>query len=454
MLTRNSLHRYQQKMVDWVIDNPKSALYVDMGLGKTVATLTAIADLFAAFEIGRVLVVAPLRVALSTWPTELRKWQHTQHLTHAQLAGLSAEQRRVVCMQDRSQIHFVNRELVEWLVRFYRAKWPYDMVVVDESSSFKSPASKRFKSLVMVQHAIGINRLVELTGTPTSTGLADLWSQIYLLDSGQRLGYSFGSFKKRYFETCEYTRKMVPRGNAESVIHDKLKDLCLRLAADDYLNMPEKITNTVEVCLSDAQYQTYRTLAADFLLELETGVVTADFAAALSTKLLQYCNGAMYLDDATRWEGVHNAKLEALDTVIEEAAGNPVLVAYQFRADRERIVRRYPDAVVLQKDPDTIDRWNRGHIPILVAHPASAGHGLNLQHGGHIIAWFGLPWSLELYQQYNARLHRQGQTRPVFVHELVVKNTIEDVVKARLMGHLQTQDALLNALRATLRGET
>lgn len=447
------LHTYQHKMVEWIVKKPTCALYVDMGLGKTVSTLTAVAELFRRFEIARVLVVAPLRVALSTWPDELQKWSHTRHLTHCQLAGLPADKRRVACIKDASQIHFINRELVEWLVYFYKRAWPYDMVVLDESSSFKSASSKRFKALAMVQHAIGVDRVVELTGTPVSTGLLDLWSQVYLLDGGRRLGHSFGAYKTRYFATDEYTRQSVPRPRAEAVIHGKLTDLCLRLAADDYLHMPERIVNDVLIDLPEKLRAGYDVLARKFVLELETGTVTADFAAALSGKLLQYCNGAMYLEDGNRWERVHDQKLDALDNIIEEAAGEPVLVAYRFRSDKERILARYKTAVALDKSPETIAAWNRGEIPILVAHPASAGHGLNLQKGGHIIAWYGIPWSTELYQQFNARLHRQGQEKPVIIHRLIVRGSVEDIVKRRLAGHLTTQEALLDALRETIIGE-
>lgn len=451
MPNRSDLHDYQHKMVDWLVQNPKSALYVDMGLGKTVATLTAIVDLFHSFEIARVLVVAPLRVALSTWPNELRLWSHTQHLTHRQLAGLSARDRAVVCLQDRSQIHFINRELVDWLVSFYKAKWPYDMVIIDESSSFKSAASNRFKALAKIQHAIGIDRIAELTGTPVSVGLLDLWSQIYLLDMGKRLGHSFGAYKKRYFATDPYSRKTEVRPNSESIIYGKLKDVCLRLSANDYLQMPDKVINNIWVDMPGNLRSRYDELEEEFLLELETGTVEAPFAAALTGKLLQFCNGALYLDDGNRWEAVHDKKLEALDDVIEEAAGSPVLVAYQFRSDKERILKRYKDAVALDKDPDTIVKWNRGEIPMLVVHPASAGHGLNLQHGGSIVVWFGLTWSLELYQQLIARLHRQGQEKPVFVHRIMLKNTIESIVSKTLEGRYKTQYDLLNALRSAVK---
>lgn len=451
ILNESDLHDYQHKMVDWVVNHPKSALYVDMGLGKTVATLTAISQLFAMYDIARVLVIAPLRVALSTWPSEIHRWSHTRHLTYRQLAGLDSKKRAALCLQDRSQIHFINRELVDWLVRFYKSKWPYDMVIIDESSSFKSAQSNRFKALVMIQHAIGIDRVVELTGTPTSNGLLDLWSQVYLMDSGRRLGHSFGAYRKRYFDHDAYNRKWTLRERSEAIIHDKLKDICLRLSADDYLQMPEKIVNTIAVDMPAKLRSDYDELEEEFLLELETGTVEAPFAAALTGKLLQFCNGALYLDDAVRWEAVHDKKLEALDDVIEEAAGEPVLVAYQFRSDKERILKRYPDARALDKDPHTIDQWNRGEIPILLAHPASAGHGLNLQHGGHILVWFGLPWSLELYQQFTARLHRQGQEKPVFIHKIIMNNTIENVVQQSLNGKFKTQHDLLEALRAVVR---
>ena len=447
MLYEDDLHDYQEYIADSIVDNPKIAVFADMGLGKTAATLTAIKRLYDEFEIARVLIVGPLRVTLSTWPAEIKKWDHLKDLPFQQLAGLDVKMRSAACLQQKLVLNFINRELVDWLVHHYKAKWPYDMVILDESSSFKSSSSNRFKALVKIQHAIGIPRIVELTGTPTSVGLQDLWSQIYLLDMGRRLGYSFNAFKKRYFETDEYTKKIKIRDKSESIIHRKIKDICIRLAADDYIEMPDKLINDIWVPFPDDLVDKYKELESEMALALDTGTAVADFAASLTGKLLQFCNGALYLDEASRWEALHDLKLQALDSVIEEAAGAPVLVAYQFRFDKERILKRYKNAVPLDDDPETIDRWNRGEIDILVTHPASAGHGLNLQEGSNIIAWFGLTWSLELYQQFNARLHRQGQTKPVFIHRILMSNTVEQIVVNALEQRYKTQWELLEAVK-------
>jgi len=453
MLNRKDLHAFQsEKMVPHIINNPKCALYVDMGLGKTASTLTAISDLFDDFDIARVLIIAPLRVALNTWPDELENWGHTKHLTYAQLAGLPSRERKAVCLQDTSQIHIINVDLVAWLVEFVNKKWPYDMVVIDEASLFKASSSKRFKYLVMVLHAVGIRRIVQLTGTPTSNGLLDLWSQVYLLDTGKRLGYSAKTYRDRYFDHNVYEKKWEVRKEAEEVIHGRLKDLCLRLDANDYLKMPDKIVNDIFVDMPEEHRDLYDELKRKFLIEIEGEKVVAAFAASLTNKLLQFCNGAVYVDDTGRYKKIHDKKLEALDDIIEEAAGEPVLVAYQYKSDKERILKRYKNAVALDKDPETIKRWNAGKIDILVAHPASAGHGLNLQHGGHIMVWFGLTWSLELYLQFIARLFRQGQTRPVIIHRIMMINSIEAIVAAALNRKFKTQYDLLNALRKTVRG--
>jgi SNF2 family DNA or RNA helicase len=453
MLNRKDLHAYQyEKMVPHIINNNKCALYVDMGLGKTASTLTAISDLFDDFDIARVLIVAPLRVALNTWPDEIENWSHTKHLTYTQLAGLPARERKALCLQDRAQIHIINVDLVAWLVEFVNKKWPYDMVVIDESSLFKSSNSKRFKYLVMVLHAVGIRRIVQLTGTPTSNGLLDLWSQVYLLDTGKRLGYSVTTYRDRYFDHNVYEKKWEVRKEAEEVIHNRLKDICLRLDANDYLKMPKRIINDMFVVMPPEHRELYDELKREFLIKIEDETIVAAFAASLTNKLLQFCNGAVYLDDTGRYKKIHDKKLEALDEILEEAAGEPVLIAYQFKSDKERILNRYKNAVALDKDPETIQRWNEGKIEALVAHPASAGHGLNLQKGGHIMVWFGLTWSLELYQQFNARLYRQGQTKPVIIHRIMMENTIEAIVESALNSKFKTQYELLNALRETARG--
>ncbi len=442
------LREYQRRMADWILENPRCALYADMGLGKTVAVLTAIVDLFHAFDIARVLIIAPRRVALSTWPTEIRKWPHARNLTYEVLAGKTVDQRSVACMRDRSQIHIINRENVKWISQYYQFEWPYDMVVLDESDSYKSCTSARFIWLAKTLRANRVDRVVQLTGTPISLGLLDLWSQLYLLDGGRRLGYSYGAYSDRFFETNEYTGKLQPRPKAKHIIYDKLSDICLRMATKDYLTMPKCIYNTITVDFTEKQQAQYKKLETSMVLALRTGTVDAQFSASAVGKLRQFCNGAMYLDDGARWEQVHDHKMEALDSVIAEAAGNPVLVVYAFRSDKERVLARYKDSEVLDDDPETIDRWNRGEIPVLVIHPASAGHGLNLQYGGHIMAWLGLEWSPPAFQQTIARLLRQGQTHTVLVHFILVRDTLEQVMERVLTGRIKTKDELMDSLRA------
>ena len=416
-----------------------------MGLGKSVIVLTALADLMSRFEVARALIIAPLRVARSVWPAEIERWDHTRHLTYRLVTG-TPRQRLARLRKDRSDIHIVNRELTAWLVENLCDDWPYDMVVIDEASSFKSARTRRFKALRKVlKH---IDRLVELTGTPASNGLLDLWSQIFLLDRGERLGRTFTGFRARYFISDYQGYEWTPREGAEAQIHNRLKDVCLALTAEDYLKLPRRIDNTIEVELPDRARARYRLLEKDFLVQLDDNDTVAVFnAAALTNKLLQFANGAVYTDGDGRWTAVHDAKLEALAELVEAAAGRPVLVAYHYQTDLRRILERFKQAVPLDRDPDTIARWNRGDIPLLLAHPASAGHGLNLQAGGHTIVWFGLTWSLEAYRQLNARLLRQGQTRPVVVHHLVARDSVDETVMAALGAKDATQRALLDALK-------
>lgn len=443
--SRADLHPYQNRAVDFILQNPKCALWLDMGMGKTASVLTAIADLFDQFEIARVLVIAPKRVALKTWPAEAIQWAHTEHLTLSNIKG-SPKQREQV-LADPSQIHVINRELVPWLCETLGDDWPYDMVVIDEASSFKSAKSTRFKALR--KRVPQIDRMVQMTGTPAGNGLLDLWSQIYLLDQGDRLGKSQHLYKLRYFESDFSGFKWTPREGSEEKIHAKLDDICLTMAADDYLSLPECLEEVVPVELPTSARKQYRELEREFLLSLDSGEDVAVFsAAALTNKLLQFANGAIYTDEDRNWRAVHDAKLHALAELIEAANGQPVLVAYNYRTDLERLQTHLPDAVLLGDDPNTIDAWNLGQIPILLAHPASAGHGLNLQAGGDICIWFGLNWSLELQQQFNKRLHRQGQTRPVSIYYLAVENTVDQSVIDAWSLKDRTQRALLDALKA------
>lgn len=448
--SRDKLHDYQKRAVSFIKDNPSCALWVDMGLGKTVTVLTAVADLLDSFEAHRVLIIAPLRVALNTWPSEIRTWDHLRHLTFKNIAG-DPKARAGIVGGDASEIHIINRELVPWLIDHCQKNklgWPYDVVVIDEASSFKSSRTKRFKSLRKALPAI--TRLIELTGTPASNGLLDVWSQIFLLDRGQRLGKTFTGFRDRYFVSDFHGYNWTLRKDADQKIYDQLEDICLTLTAADYLDLPDRIDNVVVIDLPQPARDQYSELEREFLFEIGDETVEVLHAAALTNKLLQFANGAIYTDDQGAWAEVHDAKLDAFADTVSEAAGSPLLVAYNYKTDVERLLKRFPHAQVLGKDPAQIDAWNRGEIPILLAHPASAGHGLNLQKGGHTIVWFGLNWSLELYQQFNARLHRQGQDKPVIIHHLAVQDTVDETVLAALGRKDVTQRALLNALKADI----
>jgi len=448
MRSRDDLHGYQHRAVDFVKSTSACALWVGMGLGKTAATLTAIADLLATFDAHRVLVIAPLRVALTTWPAELREWSHVSHLSACVLAGRPPRTRGGLALTDTADLHIINRELVPWLVSLFRdtgRPWPYDMVVIDEASSFKSHSAQRFKALRKVLPRV--SRMVQLTGTPTSNGLLDLWAQIFLLDRGERLGRAYTKFQQSYFDADYMGFQLTPRPGAEDRIHASVSDIVLSMSAADYLNLPPVVVNDISVTLPDAARTIYSTLERDFLVEIEDETVAAFSAAALAGKLLQAANGAVYTDDTGAWAGVHDAKLDALAEIVESTGGAPLLVAYNFRSDATRIAKRFPQAEVLGKDPAQIDRWNRGEIPMLVTHPAAAGHGLNLQHGGRHVVWFGLNWSLELYQQFNARLARQGQTERVILHRIIAENTIDRAVVGSVTAKGVTQAALLAAVK-------
>ncbi len=442
-MNRELLHDYQNKAVDFIKSTLSCALWVDMGLGKTVTTLTAVADLLDTFEVGRVLVIAPLRVAAHTWPTEIKNWAHTKHLTFDILQGTPVQ--REWQLKRKSDIHIINHELVPWLVKTLGKDWPYDLVVIDEASSFKSPKAQRFKALKKVLPKI--NRMVELTGTPASNGLMDVWAQVFLLDKGERLGKTFSGFRDRYFSGDYMGYNWQPREGAERKIYSKLQAICLTLSAEDYLTLPERIDNVIPLTMPPKAQNQYQELEKEFLLQLAQDTIEVMNAAALTNKLLQFSNGAVYTNEHGSWETVHDTKLDALEEIVQEAAGQPVLVAYNYKSDLARIRKRFSLAEHIGGSPDTIDRWNAGEVPLLLAHPASAGHGLNLQQGGNVIVWFGLNWSLELYQQFNARLHRQGQTKPVIVHHLAIKESVDETVLAALRGKHVTQKALLDALK-------
>ncbi|HNF41763.1 MAG TPA: DEAD/DEAH box helicase [Agitococcus sp.] len=445
MPSRNDLHPYQHRMIDFIYNTPKCAVWAGLGLGKTVTTLTAITDLLDSFSVSKVLIIAPLRVANSVWHTESKRWTHTKDLTFSIVTG--SEKERISALFKSADIYVINRENVQWLVEHYKTKWPYDLVVIDESSSFKSASSQRFKALKKVRTLT--DRMVQLTGTPSPNGLIDVWSQMFLLDGGERLGKTMSAYKMRFFEAGYNGYSFKPVKNADKIIHKLIDDIVISLNVDDYLEMPERIDTVMRVNIPPARLAEYKQLERDFIMQINDTEIVAYNAATLAGKLLQYCNGAMYTDELKNWTEIHTAKLDALDEILEDNQDENLLIAYNYKTDLIRLKARYPDAVVLDNDPDIITRWNNGQIKILLAHPASAGHGLNLQHGGSIIVWFGLNWSLELYQQFNGRLHRQGQTKPVRIVHIVADGCIDDKVMRAIENKAQTQDELLNALKLT-----
>jgi SNF2 family DNA or RNA helicase len=442
-------HEYQKYAIKQILENPAAGLFLDMGMGKTVSTLTAVAELlYDRFEVSKVLVIAPKRVAEDTWSRETEKWDHTRFLRVSKVLG--SREKRIEALSRAADIYVINRENVEWLVNFYKTKWPFDMVVIDELSSFKSSKAKRFRALKKVRPFI--KRIVGLTGTPAPNSLIDLWPQLYLLDGGERLGKTVTSYRNKYFTPDQRNRNIIYswrlRPEAEKEIHEKISDICISMQAKDWLKLPKRIDNIVRIPLDAKSKQKYKQLEKDLLLPFADSDVVADTAAVLSNKLLQLANGAIY-DENGDVQEVHTAKLDKLEDIVEEANGQPILVFYTYKHDLARIQKRFKQARILDTSADIAD-WNAGKIEILLAHPASAGHGLNLQDGGHIIVWFGLTWSLELYQQANARLDRQGQKQSVIVHHLVADGTVDlDVIKA-LENKATGQDALLEAVKARL----
>lgn len=446
---------YQEYAINHIIDNKAAGLFLDMGMGKTVSTLTAIDDLLFLGEVNKVLVIAPLRVAEDTWTTEAGKWDHLNHLRISKVLGKPKD--RIRAMNTPADIYVTNRENVEWMVKEYFDKWPFDMCVIDELSSFKSSKAVRFRALKKVRPYF--KRIVGLTGTPAPNSLIDLWPQVYLLDGGLRLGKTITGYREQYFRPGQRNQFVVYSWNlkegAEEAIHKKISDICISMMAKDYLDIPERIDNTIEINLPVVALNKYKQLEKDLVLELDEDDITAANAAVLTNKLLQMSNGAIYSESHQVIE-VHEEKLKALLDVIEAANGKPVLIFYSFKHDFDRIVSFLKSnkikAVGLEDSKD-IKKWNEGNIPVLLVHPAGAGHGLNLQYGGNIIVWFGLTWSLELYQQANARLHRQGQKESVIIHHLVSKGTVdEDVMKA--LGNKEiNQNTLLEAVKARIKND-
>jgi len=445
-------HEYQTYATNFILEHPVSAVLLDMGLGKSVITLTALYDLcLERFEISKVLVIAPLRVARDTWPAEIEKWDHLKGLTYSVAVGSEA-QRKAALMQ-KVNIHIINRENVDWLVAKSGIPFDYDMVVIDELSSFKSHQAKRFKSLMKVRPLV--KRIVGLTGTPSSNGLMDLWAQFRLLDTGKRLGRFVGNYRDTFFIPDKRNQQIIfsykPKPGAEESIYSLISDITISMKSTDYLKMPECVINEVVVALSEKERKKYDSLKQDLVLTLKGEEIDAVNAAALSNKLCQMANGAVY-GEAKKVFDIHDRKLDALEDLIESANGRPVLIAYWYKHDLERIQKRYD--VESLNSSDSIKRWNNGEIPVAIIHPASAGHGLNLQTGGSTLIWFGLTWSLELYQQTSARLWRQGQNETVVIHHIITKGTIDEIIMGALRKKEKTQSALIEAVKASLKGVT
>ncbi|MEG1906833.1 MAG: DEAD/DEAH box helicase [Gordonibacter sp.] len=443
-----TLHPYQEFGVKWLRDRDEAALLLDMGLGKTLITLTAITDLLSLGEdLGCVLVVAPLMPAKHTWPAEVAKWDHTRHLSCSLVVG--SERERKAALAAKADLYVINRENVVWLAELYGPKWPFQMVVIDELSSFKSRQSKRFRALRRMRPYI--KRIWGLTGTPAPNGLMDLWAQMNLIDKGERLGRHIGGYRNRYFLPGQRSGHVVYnwslKPQAEGAIYGKIGDIAVSMRAKDKLQLPGRVDNVVEVEMPKAAMAEYKHFEREQVTELAGAEVTAASAAAVANKLLQWANGAVY-DDEGEAKSIHATKIEAMAGILDEAQGQPVLVFYAFRHDLERLQAAFPAAEVLDaSSTDTVERWNAGEISLLLAHPQGCGHGLNLQAGGHIVVWFGLTWSLEAYQQANARLDRQGQTECVVVHHLVAKGTIDERVMEVLAGKATLQDAMMDALK-------
>lgn len=447
-------HDYQKYATKFILEHPISAILLDMGLGKSVITLTAINGLlFDSFEIHKVLVVAPLRVARDAWPAELEKWEHLHGLIYSVAVG--TEVQRKAALLQKADIFIINRENIEWLVEKSGLPFDYDMLVVDELSSFKSYQAKRFRSLTKVRPSV--KRITGLTGTPSSNGLMDLWAEFRLLDMGKRLGRFITHFRSDYFVPDKRNQQIVfsykPKPGAEDTIYRLVSDITISMKSTDYLKMPEYVINEVPVWLSEKEMECYQTLKDDLILSLDGQDIDAQSAVGLSNKLTQMANGAVYGED-NNVIAIHDRKLDALEDLIEAANGKPVLVAYWFKHDLERIQIRLHTLHIpfsLMNFSESISRWNRGELPVALIHPASAGHGLNLQSGGSTLIWFGLTWSLELYQQTNARLWRQGQKDTVVIHHIIAADTIDERIMTTLRKKDKTQSALIDAVKANLK---
>ncbi len=444
MLKRENLHHYQNSALDVVLNKKKCALFLDMGLGKTTTTLTAIYDLYYNFSVERILVIAPLKVANNVWHKEAQKWEHLQELDIAIATGSVNE--RLSAINSNKTITLINKENVPWLIE--KCKWKWDMVVIDESSSFKSAKAKRFRALKKVMKYI--RSIVLLSGTPSPNGMMDLWSQMYLIDQGERLGRTITNYRQRFFVPdgyMGYNYKLKP--GAKEQIMELIKDVCVTMTAEDYLELPECINVNEFIELPDKAKQQYKELEKEFIISLDDIDIESPSKAALGNKLLQICNGSVY-DAERNVHEIHNEKIERLKEIIEDNPGENFLVAYNYKHDLEKLQKAFPKAVKLETAKQE-DDWNKGKIKILLAHPASAGHGLNLQYGGNVIIWYGLTWNLEYYQQFNKRLHRQGQKNIVRNIHLIAKGCLDEkVLFFALSGKAKTQKDLIDYLKHEL----
>lgn len=441
-------HKYQEYAIDFIKEKKESALLLDMGLGKTVISLTAIKDLlFDSFEISKVLIIAPLRVARDTWKEEIEKWNHLDILKYS--VAIGSERERLDALKKKADIYLINRENIDWLINKSKIPFNYDLIVIDELSSFKSHRSKRFKALMKVRPKV--KRIVGLTGTPSSNGLMDLWAEFRLLDMGVRLGRFIGKYRESYFKPDKRNGMVIysykPLAFSEDAIYEKISDITVSIKAEDYINMPEKIINEVFVSLSGKEKDVYDTLKKELVVNIKDKEIDAVNATALSNKLLQMASGAVY-DEDKNMIYIHDRKLDALEDLIEGANGKPVLIAYWYKSDLKRIKERF-DVRELKISED-FSKWNQGKISVGLIHPSSAGHGLNLQAGGSSLIWFSLTWSLELYQQTNARLYRQGQKETVVIHHILAKDTIDEDVMKALNKKEKIQDALIDAVKLRL----
>lgn len=455
MLNKSNLHNYQKATVDFIIEHRFCGVFLDLGLGKTISTLTAIDELMYDYcEINSVLVIAPKRVAETVWAEEAAKWEHTRHLVISKVMG--SENKRLDALKRPADIYVVSRDNVAWLCNVFASRLPFDMVVIDELSSFKSHQSQRFKSLRMTRPFM--KRVVGLTGTPAPNSLIDLWPQMYLIDRGERLGKTITQYRARYFRPGKsngyvvYSYDIV--AGASEMIQEKISDICISMKANDYLDMPERTDNFIAVTMGDELKKEYDKFKNDNIIKLiddnGTTEINAVNAASLVNKLLQFANGSVY-DEDKNVHRIHMLKLEALKEIVENSNGQPILVAWTYQFDRDAILETFRAYNPRQlKTADDINDWNAGKIQIMLAHPASAGHGLNLQAGGSIIVWYGLTWSLELYQQFNARLYRQGQTKHVIIHHIVTKGTYDEEVIKAIKRKDKNQNRLLDSIKADI----